>query len=66
VIDEEAKVLAMCDGVLRVHELNNVVTDIALDRNITKTDALAAQDPSANEPVLIWEDVRQAAAQPRK
>jgi hypothetical protein len=36
------------------------------DRNMTNTNALATQDPNANEPIFIWEEVRQAAAQPRK
>jgi hypothetical protein len=36
------------------------------DRNITDAkhpEALVTQDPTANEPILIWEDVRRAAAQ---
>jgi hypothetical protein len=45
-------------------ELNDVVTHIASDRNIANAEhpvALATQDPNANEPILIWEDVRKAA-----
>jgi hypothetical protein len=48
-------------------DLNDV--RIASDRNIANAEhpvAFATQDPNANEPILIWEDVRQAAAQPRK
>jgi len=43
--------------------------DEQADRDTTNAEhpvALATQDPNANEPILIWEDVRKAAAQPKK
>jgi hypothetical protein len=39
------------------------------NRNITNAEhpePLVTQEPNASEPLLVWEDVRQAAAQPRK
>jgi hypothetical protein len=30
-----------------------------------RAQALQTQDPSANERIFIWEEIRQAAAQPR-
>jgi hypothetical protein len=47
-------------------DLNDV--RIASDRNLADAEhhvAFATQDPNANEPVLIWEDVRHAVSQPK-
>jgi hypothetical protein len=50
-------------------EVNDVVTHIASDRNIANAEhpvALVTQDPNTNEHLFIWDDIRQAAAQPKK
>jgi len=63
VIDAQAEVPA------KSQVLNDVMTHVASDRNIAHAEhpvALATQDPNADESILIWNDVRQAAAQPRK
>jgi hypothetical protein len=52
-----------------VQELGMTQTDEKLDQNTANTkrpDSLATQDPNTTEHLFIWEDVRQAAAQPRK